>query len=210
MPRYNQAIEGEINPVDLNRDGIISPWELFVSTCLASLCIGMALGALALGVWIWTAGRSPAFKVIVTMFALPLFAGGIIGTWRQFHYEMMLSWAKEDRRRRIEWEDAERDRILGLEDEVKDRITQVDIDAGVQLILLAYYGNKAWARGTIAGLSEPKWNAANEALKLSGVRKGKNPRLEPETYDRAWGKYVEWRRKSLRAMPTSDGDLITL
>lgn len=209
MTKYRDTAEGEVDPRDLNRDGAISPGELLLSTLIAAGCAVAALGALAIGVWVQLSYRGP-IQICAGVPCLVIIICGALGVWRQLHYEVMYAWAKTDRERRQRFEDLDREDRDRLQGEVKgQRITQADVDASVELLLATYYKGRDWQRGTIKGLSDVRWNAANSALRKCGLRRGRQVKIEADTYEDAWRMYLAWRRRNTSFKVNDDGELIS-
>ena len=196
--------------VDTNGDGVVSAAELATAAFKGGLFVTLGLLSsvgLATGI-VW--GGPGALRLMLLALSAGMLAGSAIGAWRLLYaiYEIPHRWAAADRRRAIEAEDYERDYREGLTAEVKDRITQAEVDSAVDILLALYYAGKPWQRGKVKGISDVKWNIANDTLKKCKLRMGRADRLEAETYDEAWSKYLRWRRANRTFRVGDDGDLV--
>jgi multisubunit Na+/H+ antiporter MnhC subunit len=198
-------------PADLNADGRVTIGELVVSALVLAASMVVGLATLAGCAWLLfrpeTAGWLRLATIIVGLATL---AAATLLIWRMTHYERHETLTRQEIERRRMFEDE--DRAVRNELQAQDgqaRISQADVDAAVWDILKRYYAGKPWARGKVPGVSEPRWNMANEILKKCGLRQGNRRSLEPETFDIAWSQFLQWRRKTRAYYVTSEGDLIT-
>lgn len=195
---------------DLNQDGQISVGELLVSAGIAALLLAIILNVAVHGVGALILGEDwPFLPVFAANCAVAVVAGGALGIWRMLRYEFGVHYWRDDRRRLRQLEDEDRAFRLGLTDEDKQaRISQADIDEAIWLMLRAWFETGTFARGKVQGVSETRWNLANETLKSAGLRRGRRMDIEAETIDEAWARYLQWRKNARSHYVTSEGDLI--
>ena len=194
---------------DLNNDGVVTVGELVASTLILGALIGLGLAATVGGLWLIFQDVPGWVRVITMIAALAALVTCAVGAWRMLRYERGEKLTIEEVRRRRQFEDDDRALRNGLQQaDTQARINQADVDAAVWDILGAYFSGRAWARGKVDGVSDPRWNLANEALQKSGLRKGRRTRLQAETKDIAWAKYLEWRGKTRSHYVTSEGEFI--
>lgn len=196
--------------LDKNHDGRVSAGELASSTLLGAGFVALSLGSVGLFGFAVLWGGAPCLRLGLLIVALAGVVAGVSGAWRLLYafYELPHTWRADDRRRAIEQAEYERDYRDCLQDQVGDRISQADVDAAVDLILSSYYAGKPWQRGKIRGVSDPRWNLANQALGKAGLRRGKQSHLEADSFEDAWRKYLEWRRRNRSWKTNEEGDLI--
>ena len=194
---------------DLDGDGRVTVGELVASTLILGSLVALGLAVIVGGLWL-IFQDVPGWARVVTLIAVlaALITCGI-GAWRMLRYERGERLTVEEIQRRRKFEDDDRALRSGLQQaDTQARISQADVDAAVWDILKAYFAGREWARGKIDGISEPRWNLANEALQKSKLRKGRKTTLEAETLDLAWAMYLEWRGKTRSHYVTSEGGLI--
>jgi len=195
---------------DLNQDGQISVGELLISTLVVMVLLAIILNVVVQGLGALLLGEEwPFLPVLAASSAVAVVAGGALGIWRMLRYELGLHYWRDDRRRQRKLEDEDRAFRLGLTDDDRQaRISQADVDEAVWLMLRAWFETGTFARGKVQGVSETRWNLANETLKSAGLRRGRRMDVEAETIDEAWARYLLWRKNARSHYVTSEGDLI--
>lgn len=196
--------------LDRNHDGRVSAGELSSSALLGAGFVALGLGSVGLFGFTVLWGGSACLRLGLLITAIAGMVAGASGAWRLLYafYELPHSWQSDDRRRAIAEAEYERSYREGLTDEVKDRITQGEMDAVVELLLSRYYAGKPWQRSKVNGVSDVKWNLANDTLKKCGLRRGRADKLEAESYEAAWAQYLRWRRSARSFKVGDDAELI--
>ena len=210
MGRMLVQLPDSVMTGDLDQDGTISLGELLASAIVAALLLAVILNVVVQGVGLLVLrGDWPWLTALGANCAVAVVAGGVLGIWRMLRYELGLHYWRDDRARQRELEDEDRAFRLGLTDDDRQaRISQADVDEAVWLMLRAWFETSTFARGKVPGVSETRWNLANEVLKASGLRRGRRMDVEAETIDEAWARYLLWRRSARSHYVTSEGDLI--
>jgi len=207
MARYLVQMPEEL---DLNGDGRVTVGELVVSALVLAVSIVGGLGVLVTCLWLFFRPETPGpVRLGSGIVGLAVLVAAVLLAWRMTRYERVERLTAEEIRRRRSFEDDDRAVRNGLQgqDEAA-RISQADVDHAVWRILQEYYAGRDWARGKIQGISEPRWNLANEALQKSELRNGRKTKLNAETLDQAWSAYLLWRASRRSHYVTSEGDLI--
>ena len=171
---------------DQNKDGRVTFGELVRSTLLiTALLIITAYGLLAMFGW-WAAWR---WALLV-----PWLLGVAIGIWRCIRYEVMFKLGLNDRRRqhrREDWELAQAGGAVRQEANTRG-ITQDQITKAAIRMIESYYSTGTYARGKVAGISDPLWNQANAQLKKCGLRPGRRVEMAADNAEQAIARYMRW------------------
>ena len=198
-----------IDAADLNGDGTVTVGELVASALILGLLVAVGLSVIAGGLWLIFQDVPGLVRGVVIIVLLAACITCAIGAWRMLRYERGERLTVEEIRRRRKFEDQDRATRDGFQQaDTQARISQADVDAAVWDILGAYFAKREWARGKIDGMSEPRWNLANESLQKAGLRRGRSTKLTAETLDAAWAQYLKWRASARSHYVTSENDLI--
>lgn len=211
MPQYLIVpnTDNRVATGDLNGDGTVTIGELMTSTAIITGLLVIISNLIVQSLLAWLFPRAAWIPWLIATSILATIAGGGLGIWRMLRYEMGLHYWLDDRNRNRTLEDQDRNFRMGLTDQDRqERITQADIDDAVWQMLNSHYKTGRYTRGSIPGLSEPRWNAGNRALRSAGLRRGRATTIHADTLDEAWAQYLTYRRNARQHYLTTEGELI--
>lgn len=198
--------------MDLNGDGRVSAWELFVSTGMIILYVFLALASVVGSVALLFLDVWPVCKGVALLLTVAFGVGAWTGIRRQHIFER--AEASQAGREALERERSrlELDMLKGADEPATESgLTQSKVDRYARMYLNLYYekgqlSRSEWVRG---GLSKDAWDHVNGIMKSSGIRRGKSSKLEPDSFADAWGEWVDYHARSHSWIKSGD-DLLSV
>jgi len=185
----------QVQPIDINKDGKISAWELWVSTLMMYVYLVILVGSFVGMIAILCLSISPIVKGLALVFCIPACIIAFVGYNRQARYERMEQIARQEKELEIERAKFELAQIKGVSTtEQNTRWTQSQVDYYARLWLNHYYNTGTVytrSRWMNDGLPKEAWDHINGLMQKYKIRKGKKGTLEFENFASAWGQWCD-------------------
>ena len=210
-------IQGNDDPRDLNKDGKVSVWELWVSTAMIAAYLVVGIGSFVVMIAALESGAHPILKGAAVVIGIPLIVAAYIGVQRQRMFEKAEKLAQAEREHQAKLAALELRRLqheVGVftgkvEQEEDSQWSQQQADYYFRLYLTRYYKDGKLARDewVADGLPKYAWDRANDLAKKTGIRRGKKDELAPKTLAAAWGEYMDYLVRQ-RIWVNVDGEMV--